>query len=64
MKHEHRFRKLGRSPEHRKDLLRTMLAQLILNEQIMTTAPKAKEVAKRAEKVGLRLDVMKMNRCF
>lgn len=51
MKHEHRFRKLGRKPAHRRDLLRTMLAQLIIHEQIVTTTPKAKEIAKRAEKV-------------
>ncbi|KAK6096514.1 54S ribosomal protein L8, mitochondrial [Batrachochytrium dendrobatidis] len=43
MKHGVRFwkKKLGRTPEHRKDLLRNMMTELIHHERITTTVAKA-----------------------
>ncbi|KAI9030541.1 ribosomal protein L17 [Hyaloraphidium curvatum] len=45
-----RMRKLGRTALHRRDLLRTLLGQLVVHEQIITTNAKAREVQKVAEK--------------
>eukprot|EP00842_Homolaphlyctis_polyrhiza_P000613 jgi/Hompol1/1552/HPOL_005630-RA len=44
MKHGIRFwqKKLGRSPQHRKDLMRNLLSELIEHERINTTVAKAK----------------------
>src|SRR6185369_3683418 len=43
--------KLGRTTSHREALFRNQLASLILNERIVTTLPKAKELRPLAEKV-------------
>jgi large subunit ribosomal protein L17 len=51
MRHLVAHRKLGRTSSHRKALLRNLCTSLILNERIVTTLPKAKELRPYAEKV-------------
>ena len=51
MRHGIRQRKLGRKSGHRTALFRNMSAALIKHEQIMTTAPKAKELRPYIEKL-------------
>ncbi len=45
------YRKLGRDSAHRKAMLREMTTQLIINERIVTTEARAKEIRKTAEKM-------------
>ncbi len=45
------YRKLGRDSAHRKAMLREMTTQLIMNERIVTTETRAKDVRKTAEKI-------------
>ena len=45
------YRKLARDSAHRKAMLREMTTQLIMNERIVTTETRAKEVRKTAEKM-------------
>ena len=45
------YRKLGRSSDQRKALLRTQVTQLLYNGKIVTTEARAKEVRKIAEKL-------------
>ena len=40
------YRKLGRDNKHRRSMLATLVKQLILNERIVTTETRAKEVRK------------------
>ena len=49
MRHGHGYRKLGRTPSHRRAMLANMAASLIKHEQIKTTLPKAKELRRFAE---------------
>jgi large subunit ribosomal protein L17 len=51
MRHNHSYRKLGRTSEHRRALFRNQLRSLIAHERIITTLPKAKELRPIAEKV-------------
>ena len=51
MRHNHSYRKLGRTSEHRRALFRNQLCSLITHERIITTLPKAKELRPIAEKV-------------
>ena len=51
MRHGIRQRKLGRKSGHRSAMFRNMAAALIKHEQIMTTAPKAKELRPYIEKL-------------
>ncbi|MCB2084205.1 MAG: 50S ribosomal protein L17 [Sphingomonadaceae bacterium] len=51
MRHGISQRKLGRKTGHRNALFRNMSASLIKHEQIMTTAPKAKELRPYIEKL-------------
>ncbi len=51
MRHGISQRKLSRKSGHRKALFRNMSAALIKHEQIMTTAPKAKELRPYIEKL-------------
>jgi large subunit ribosomal protein L17 len=51
MRHRNYGRKLGRNTEHRRALLRNLVTSLILDERIVTTAPKAKEARAVAERV-------------
>jgi len=48
------FNKLGRKTSHRKALHRNMVASLIKHERIKTTAAKAKEIRRTAEKLVTR----------
>ena len=51
MRHGHGYRKLSRTPEHRKALFANMACSLIEHEQIKTTLPKAKELCPFVEKL-------------
>ena len=51
MRHNLGYRKLNRTPEHRKALFKNMLNSLIKYEQIITTLPKAKELKPLIDKV-------------
>jgi len=51
MRHKIGYRKLNRTSEHRKALLKNMLDSLIKYEQITTTLPKAKELKPQLDKV-------------
>ncbi|MFN0121799.1 MAG: 50S ribosomal protein L17 [Blastocatellia bacterium] len=51
MRHLVAHRKLGRTSSHRKALLRNLCTSLVLNERIITTLPKAKELRPYVEKV-------------
>lgn len=55
MRHLVAHRKLGRTSSHRRALLRNLCTSFILNERIVTTLPKAKElrpIAERAVTLG------------
>ena len=45
------YRKLGRDNKHRRSMLATLTKQLILNEIIVTTETRAKEVRKSFDKM-------------
>ncbi|KRL04043.1 50S ribosomal protein L17 [Liquorilactobacillus oeni] len=45
------YRKLGRTSGHRKAMLRNLTTDLLVNEKIVTTEPRAKEVRKTVEKM-------------
>lgn len=51
MRHNKAGRKLGRTTEHRKAMLRNMVTSLIEHERIVTTVPKAKEARRVADKM-------------
>ena len=51
MRHGIGYKKLNRTSEHRKALIKNMLNSLIKYEQITTTLPKAKVLKPQAEKV-------------
>ena len=51
MRHNKDGRKLGRTASHRKALMRNMVTSLFASERIETTAPKAKEVKRVAERM-------------
>ena len=51
MRHGFANKKLNRTSEHRKALLKNMLNSLIKYEQITTTMPKAKFLKHQAEKI-------------
>ena len=51
MRHKLGYRKLNKTPEHRKALFKNMLNSLIKYEQIITTLPKAKELKPQIDKV-------------
>ena len=51
MRHAFANKKLNRTSEHRKALLKNMLNSLIKYEQIITTLPKAKLIKPQAEKL-------------
>ena len=50
-----KYRKLGRTSDQRKALLRNQVTNLLYNGKIVTTEAKAKEVKKIAEKLRLQL---------
>ena len=45
------YRKLGRTSSHRKAMLRDLTTDLIINESIVTTEARAKEIRKTVEKM-------------
>jgi len=51
MRHKLGHKKLNRTSEHRKALIKNMLNSLIKYEQIITTLPKAKLIRPQAEKL-------------
>ena len=51
MKHKMGYKKLNRTSEHRKALIKNMLNSLIKYEQITTTLPKAKVLKPQADKI-------------
>ena len=51
MRHKIGYKKLNRTSEHRKALIKNMLNSLIKYEQIITTLPKAKVLKPQAEKI-------------
>tara|TARA_Y100000996_G_scaffold374473_1_gene324675 strand:- start:179 stop:619 length:441 start_codon:yes stop_codon:yes gene_type:complete len=51
MRHKFGYKKLNRTSEHRKALIKNMLNSLIKYEQITTTLPKAKVLRPQAEKL-------------
>ena len=51
MRHKKAFRKLNRTPAHRRALLRNLATALVLHNQIETTLPKAKELKRVADKL-------------
>jgi large subunit ribosomal protein L17 len=51
MRHLVAHRKLGRTSAHRKALMRNLCTSLVLNEYLITTLPKAKELRPYVEKV-------------
>ena len=51
MRHKRVMKKFGRSMEHRKMLMKSLVTNLILAESIKTTLPKAKEARKDADKI-------------
>ncbi len=51
MRHQKDHRKLGRSPSHRRAMLRNMVTSLLETEEIRTTDAKAKEVRRVAERM-------------
>ncbi len=51
MRHRFGYKKLNRTSEHRKALIKNMLNSLIKYEQITTTLPKAKVLRSQADKI-------------
>ena len=51
MRHRRQAQKFGRSTAHREQLMRMLVASLILNGRIRTTLPKAKAARRDAEKI-------------
>jgi large subunit ribosomal protein L17 len=51
MRHHKGVRKLGKTPSHRRAMLRNMVTSLFRHERITTTAPKAKEAKRWADRM-------------
>jgi len=51
MRHQVGVAKLGKTPAHRRAMLRNMVTSLFRHERIVTTAPKAKEARRWAERM-------------
>ena len=51
MRHKFGYKKLNRTSEHRKSLIKNMLNSLVKYEQITTTLPKAKVLKPQADKL-------------
>src|SRR6056297_1597068 len=51
MRHARGYRRLNRTPEHRKAMFANMAGSLIEHEQIKTTLPKAKELKRVVDKL-------------
>ena len=67
MRHKLGYKKLNRTSEHRKALIKNMLNSLIKYEQIITTLPKAKELKPKIDKLitlGKKADLNKKKDLF
>ena len=51
MRHRKAGKRLGRTTSHREAMLRNMVTSLLEHERIVTTAPKAKELRKLADRM-------------
>lgn len=51
MRHRNNVKQLGRTPSHRNAMFSNMIASFYLNEKIITTKQKAKELKKISEKL-------------
>lgn len=51
MRHRNRVRKLGLAADQRKALMRSLVTQLFLHEEIVTTVPRAKALISEASRV-------------
>ncbi len=51
MRHKKAYRKLGRTPSHRRALLRNLATALVVHNRIETTLPKAKALQRVADKL-------------
>ena len=51
MRHRNGVAKLGKTPSHRRAMLRNMVTSLLRHERITTTAPKAKEAKRWTERM-------------
>ena len=51
MRHRKAGKRLGRNSSHQQAMLRNMVTSLLEHERIVTTAPKAKELRKLADKM-------------
>ena len=51
MRHRKDHRKLGRSPSHRRAMLRNLVTSLLDHEEVRTTTARAKEVRRIAERM-------------
>ena len=51
MRHKFPYRQLGRSPKHRKAMMRNLAAALIRHDRIVTTVAKAKEMRPYMERL-------------
>jgi large subunit ribosomal protein L17 len=51
MRHQHGVAKLGKTPAHRRAMLRNMVTSLFRHERITTTAPKARQAKRWADRM-------------
>ena len=51
MRHRQTTPKLGRTPSHRKAMLRSMVTDLLRHERVRTTEPRAKALRPLAERL-------------
>ena len=51
MRHSKKIAKLGRTAPHRKAMLSNMMTSLFINERVITTQTRAKELKRTAERV-------------
>src|SRR5262245_35174801 len=51
MRHQHGVAKLGKTPAHRRAMLRNMVTSLFRHERIATTAPKARQAKRWADRM-------------
>ena len=51
MRHRHGYRKLGKSSDHRRAMLRNMATSLVIHENLNTTVQRAKELRSIVEKM-------------
>ena len=66
MRHKFGYKKLNRTSEHRKAMIKNMLNSLIKYEQITTTLPKAKVLKPQADKIitlGKKQNFFHINEC-